>query len=53
MLQTTADTPSEDILCVLYDVFEYIDNALKQGGRVLVHCSQASNNEGTAQGVQL
>ncbi|KAL6749820.1 protein-tyrosine phosphatase-like protein [Haematococcus lacustris] len=34
------DTPAEDILCVLYDVFEYIDTALSSGGRVLVHCSQ-------------
>eukprot|EP00955_Chlamydomonas_euryale_P112752 366157-Chlamydomonas_euryale.AAC.15 len=35
-----ADTPSEDILSVLYDALEFIDNALKSGGRVLVHCSQ-------------
>lgn len=34
------DTPSEDILCVLHDVLEFIDKARSENGRVLVHCSQ-------------
>lgn len=34
------DTPREDILCVLYDVFDFIRGALDGGGRVLIHCSQ-------------
>ncbi|EFN55648.1 hypothetical protein CHLNCDRAFT_13560, partial [Chlorella variabilis] len=33
------DTPGEDILCVLYDVFDFIEEATR-GGRVLIHCSQ-------------
>ncbi|KAI3425800.1 hypothetical protein D9Q98_007775 [Chlorella vulgaris] len=33
------DTPGEDILCVLYDVFDFIEEATL-GGRVLLHCSQ-------------
>lgn len=33
-----ADTPGEDIVCVLYDVFDFIEGA--SGGNVLVHCSQ-------------
>lgn len=32
------DTPGEDILCVLYDVFDFIEDS--RGGNVLVHCSQ-------------
>lgn len=38
------DTPAEDITCILYDVFDYIQAAVGDGtapaGRVLVHCSQ-------------
>uniref|UniRef100_A0A7S3VNY1 Dual specificity phosphatase catalytic domain-containing protein n=1 Tax=Dunaliella tertiolecta TaxID=3047 RepID=A0A7S3VNY1_DUNTE len=36
------DTPAEDILCILYNAFEFIDQAIANGGRVLVHCSQDS-----------
>ncbi|GAB4823510.1 hypothetical protein N2152v2_010556 [Parachlorella kessleri] len=32
------DTPGEDLLCVLYDIFDFIEGAA--GGNVLVHCSQ-------------
>eukprot|EP00798_Chlamydomonas_sp_ICE-L_P017618 gene17618-23955_t len=41
------DTPAEDILCVLYDAFEFIDSALGTGGRVLVHCSQGVSRSAT------
>eukprot|EP00798_Chlamydomonas_sp_ICE-L_P028894 gene28894-32087_t len=41
------DTPAEDILSILYDAFEFIDNATSQGGRVLVHCSQGVSRSAT------
>lgn len=41
------DTPSEDILSVLYDALEFIDTALREGGRVLVHCSQGVSRSAT------
>ncbi|GAX85233.1 hypothetical protein CEUSTIGMA_g12653.t1 [Chlamydomonas eustigma] len=41
------DTPGEDILAVLYDALEFIDSALKAGGRVLVHCSQGVSRSAT------
>ncbi|ACO64155.1 predicted protein, partial [Micromonas commoda] len=35
------DTPDEDISPVLYDCFDFIEEAtVERGGRVLVHCSQ-------------
>lgn len=34
------DSPTEDITCVLYDVFDYFEDVREQGGRVLVHCCQ-------------
>lgn len=35
------DSPNEDIFCILYDVFDYIETVReKSGSRVLVHCSQ-------------
>ncbi|GMH01550.1 hypothetical protein Nepgr_003389 [Nepenthes gracilis] len=34
------DSPSEDITCILYDVFDYFEDVREQGARVLVHCSQ-------------
>ncbi|KAL6776097.1 hypothetical protein ACKKBG_A19820 [Auxenochlorella protothecoides x Auxenochlorella symbiontica] len=38
------DTPAEDITCILYDVFDFIQAAVGHGadpaGRVLLHCSQ-------------
>ncbi|GMH41765.1 hypothetical protein BSKO_09675 [Bryopsis sp. KO-2023] len=34
------DSGNEDILCVLYDVFDFIEEAERKGGRVFVHCSQ-------------
>lgn len=42
-----ADTPGEDILSVLYDALEFIDTALKGGGKVLVHCSQGVSRSAT------
>lgn len=42
-----ADTPAEDILCVLYDAFDFIHGALTSGGKVLVHCSQVRCFVGT------
>lgn len=41
------DTPAEDILCVLYDTFEFVDRALAGAGRVLVHCSQGVSRSAT------
>lgn len=34
------DSPSEDITCILYDVFDYFEDVREQGGRVFVHCSK-------------
>lgn len=34
-----ADSPKEDILSVLYDVFDFIEEA-RNGGNVFIHCSQ-------------
>ncbi|XP_045812936.1 protein-tyrosine-phosphatase MKP1-like isoform X1 [Trifolium pratense] len=34
------DSPTEDITCILYDVFDYFEDVREQGGRVLVHCCQ-------------
>ncbi|KAI7838717.1 hypothetical protein COHA_007513 [Chlorella ohadii] len=53
-----ADTPGEDILCVLYDVFDFIEAALSSSGnssgggggapgRVLIHCSQGVSRSAT------
>jgi hypothetical protein len=35
-----ADGVREDITCLLYDVIEWIDAALKGGGKVFIHCHQ-------------
>ncbi|EFJ25293.1 hypothetical protein SELMODRAFT_27743, partial [Selaginella moellendorffii] len=35
------DTPAEDIVCVLYDVFDFLELVREQAGcQVLVHCSE-------------
>eukprot|EP00899_Mesostigma_viride_P005029 jgi/Mesvir1/14527/Mv05220-RA.2 len=34
------DTNTEDLLCILYDAFDYIESARASGGSLLVHCSQ-------------
>ena len=34
------DTPGEDLGCVLYDVFDWLDGVRQCGGAALVHCSQ-------------
>ena len=34
------DTPGEDLGCVLYDVFDWLDGVRECGGTALVHCSQ-------------
>lgn len=34
------DHPSEDIISILYNVFDYFENVREQGGRVFVHCIQ-------------
>ncbi|CAI5941160.1 unnamed protein product [Closterium sp. NIES-65] len=35
-----ADNTAEDITCVLYDVFDYMEGVREGGGRVFVHCCQ-------------
>ncbi|KNC49723.1 dual specificity protein phosphatase 19 [Thecamonas trahens ATCC 50062] len=37
------NTPSEDIYSLLYDVVEFIQDAVESGGRVFVHCMQGSS----------
>lgn len=34
------DSPSEDIISILYDVFDYFEDVREQNGRVFVHCCQ-------------
>jgi len=34
------DTPAEDITSVMYDVFNYVEEVMGQGGSLYVHCSQ-------------
>ncbi|GBG71031.1 hypothetical protein CBR_g8330 [Chara braunii] len=34
------DTPGEDILSILYDVFDFLEEVREIGGRVFVHCCQ-------------
>lgn len=34
------DSPGEDLLCVLYDVFDFLAEARAAGGAALVHCTQ-------------
>jgi protein-tyrosine phosphatase len=34
------DSPKEDLLSILYDCFEFIDDARSSDGHVFVHCSQ-------------
>lgn len=34
------DSPSEDIISILYDVFDYFEDVRSSGGRVFVHCCQ-------------
>ncbi|KAG1662414.1 hypothetical protein FOA52_012347 [Chlamydomonas sp. UWO 241] len=41
------DTPGEDIMAVLYDALDFIHEALRDGGRVLVHCSQGVSRSAT------
>lgn len=39
-LNVYLDSREDDILCVLYDVFDFIEEARVVGGKVYVHCSQ-------------
>ncbi|DBA98729.1 TPA: hypothetical protein ACH3X1_014502 [Trebouxia sp. C0004] len=41
------DTPGEDITCVLYDTFAFIEEALQGPGKVLIHCSQGVSRSTT------
>ncbi|KAH7331304.1 hypothetical protein KP509_20G025500 [Ceratopteris richardii] len=34
------DNPCEDLISLLYDVFDYFEEVREQGGRVFVHCCQ-------------
>ena len=34
------DHPSEDITCLLYNVFDYFEDVREQNGRIFVHCIQ-------------
>ncbi|KAG1664933.1 hypothetical protein FOA52_004455 [Chlamydomonas sp. UWO 241] len=41
------DNPGEDILSILFEALEFIDGAVRGGGRVLVHCSQGVSRSAT------
>eukprot|EP00249_Psilotum_nudum_P012780 c23979_g1_i1 orf=501-1937(-) len=42
------DSPNEDIVCLLYDVFDYIEDVREQdGGRLFVHCCQGVSRSAT------
>lgn len=41
------DTPSEDISSVLYDAFDFFQDARSVGGKVFVHCSQGVSRSAT------
>ncbi len=32
------DSQSENIECIFYECFDFIDEALKSGGKILIHC---------------
>src|SRR6185437_13847951 len=34
------DSPNEDVTCVMYDVFAYLDSVRRAGKKVFVHCQQ-------------
>lgn len=34
------DSPNEDLTAVLYDVFDFVEQAFESEGKVLIHCSQ-------------
>jgi protein-tyrosine phosphatase len=42
-----ADHPQEDITCVMYDAFDFMEAALLGGGKVLVHCHQGVSRSTT------
>jgi hypothetical protein len=44
-LRALADTKSENIVSILSEAIEFIEHALEQGGKVLVHCHQVGTGE--------
>lgn len=41
------DKPNEDITCVAYDVFDFIEAVRERGGKTLVHCHQGVSRSTT------
>mmetsp|Transcript_18522 Transcript_18522/g.71509 ORF Transcript_18522/g.71509 Transcript_18522/m.71509 type:complete len:425 (+) Transcript_18522:190-1464(+) len=44
---TMEDNPTEDIFCLFYDVLRFIEEAVANGGRVLVHCNYGISRSST------
>ncbi len=41
------DGKREDVLCIAYDVLEWIDKAINSGGKVYIHCQQGVSRSTT------
>jgi hypothetical protein len=41
------DGKREDVLCIAYDVLEWIDRAINEGGKVYIHCQQGVSRSTT------
>jgi len=41
------DTKDEDVDCIFYKSFDFIEEAIQNGGRVLIHCSEGVSRSAT------